>query len=582
MPSRKRAKIEPTEDWNQLQLRFVSPEQVSYELIRPVVLFGRSPAERALETGVSRRTIYRKAGRFDAQGIAGLLDAEPTPSPRVLPDVVRRAIVDLKAQHPPFRPHELATICFIRFGRRPSPHTVKQVLTEEPTPLQVTRRYPPYARIADTAERRLAIIRLHAEGWNIASIAGYLETSRPTVYATLRRWIADGLEGLAKKPPIPKHPARRMDLSVINVVRKLQVNPELGAFRVHAALLQLGIDLSPRTCGRILALNRRLYGLPGPSKQPHEPLEMPFKAAHRHQYWTVDLRYLDHRLGDGNVYCISIVENYSRAILASGISRTQDLTAFLVVLFAAVRQHGAPEALVSDSGGIFLAKEAKRIYRALKIRKEQIDRGQAWQSYIETTFNIQRRMADWHFAHATSWQELREAHDRSVADYNYQVHWAHRDREDARRSPAEVLSWVTGTMYSNEELRRLFTVRFARRLDPQGYVRFRHWRIYGERGLAEEQGAVWLYGENLTVHFAEEPLAQYKVAYERDQKALKIVTEPRLFETQFQSPQLALWEVGPGDWHLVLRLPEYAPRRRPVTTAVQIPLFPADAVSAAQ
>ena len=52
----------------------------------------------------------------------------------------------------------------------------------------------------------------------------------------------------------------------MNEVRKLQENPELGEFRVHAALLQLGIKLSPRTCGRILALNRSLYGLDKPTK----------------------------------------------------------------------------------------------------------------------------------------------------------------------------------------------------------------------------------------------------------------------------------------------------------------------------
>ena len=183
-------------------------------------------------------------------------------------------------------------------------------------------------------------------------------------------------------------------------------------------------------------------------------------------------------------------------------------------------------------------------------------------------------MADWHFAQSTTWSQLREAHDRWVADYNYQVHWAHREREDGRRSPADVLSWVSGTAYPDEELRRLFTLRFARRLDQQGYVRFRHWRIYGERGLAGEQGAVWLYGEHLTVHFAEDPLAQYKVTYERDQQGLKTVTDPRVLETQFRSPQLLLWELGPEDWHLVVRLPEYAPRRRPVTTAVQLPLLP--------
>ncbi len=48
----------------------------------------------------------------------------------------------------------------------------------------------------------------------------------------------------------------------------LQANPELGEFRIHAALLQLGIRLSPRTCGRILALNRSLYKLPGPAAEP--------------------------------------------------------------------------------------------------------------------------------------------------------------------------------------------------------------------------------------------------------------------------------------------------------------------------
>jgi hypothetical protein len=42
-----------------------------------------------------------------------------------------------------------------------------------------------------------------------------------------------------------------------------------------------------------------------------------------------------------------------------------------------------------------------RIYAALGIKKEQIDKKQAWQSYIETHFNVQRRMADWHSARQT-------------------------------------------------------------------------------------------------------------------------------------------------------------------------------------
>lgn len=33
---------------------------------------------------------------------------------------------------------------------------------------------------------------------------------------------------------------------------------------------------------------------------------------------------------------------------------------------------------------------------------------------LETTFNIQRRMADFHFARAGNWRELVEAHDRFI------------------------------------------------------------------------------------------------------------------------------------------------------------------------
>jgi hypothetical protein len=53
MPAAKRSRVEPTDDWGRLQLRFQWPEQTGYELIRPVVLFGFTPAEWAQQTGNS-------------------------------------------------------------------------------------------------------------------------------------------------------------------------------------------------------------------------------------------------------------------------------------------------------------------------------------------------------------------------------------------------------------------------------------------------------------------------------------------------------------------------------------------------
>jgi hypothetical protein len=53
---------------------------------------------------------------------------------------------------------------------------------------------------------------------------------------------------------------------------------------INAALLQEGIKVSPRTCGRVMAKHRTLYGL-GKPKGPAKPKrEMPFKASRRHEY----------------------------------------------------------------------------------------------------------------------------------------------------------------------------------------------------------------------------------------------------------------------------------------------------------
>jgi len=92
------------------------------------VLFGETAAERARETGASERTLHHKVDQFDQQGMASLFHKDSTPSPdkaRALPPDMRQLIVDLKAEHPGFRPHEIATICFLRFGRKPSDHTCK-------------------------------------------------------------------------------------------------------------------------------------------------------------------------------------------------------------------------------------------------------------------------------------------------------------------------------------------------------------------------------------------------------------------------------------------------------------------------
>jgi transposase InsO family protein len=506
-----------------------------------------------LATGEPISTLYRHVQRFVSDGLAGLTATAHPPPPHTLPPAVRQLILALKAEYPPLNTNEIARICDLRLEYRPGARTIQRVLAEtSPTAPPVDRRYPPFHGMAPIMRRR-AIIQLHLEGWNKKSIAGYLQTSRQSVHAILQRWQQEDLAALVPKSHAPKRRLRTVTLKTILMVRRLQQNPLLGAFRMHAALKQAGIKVSPRTCGRLLAVNRRLLQQARPVVPATDPLPMPFAATKRHEYWSIDIRYVDmHTLGGGMIYCFTVLDNYSRAVLTSTLTRSQNLTAYLFVLFTAIRNHGAPDAIVTDGGSVFRAKQARELYAALGIRKEQIDAGQPWQNYIETMFNVQRRMADYHFARAASWAELLDVHACWVVDYNVQDHWAHRDREDGRRSPAHVLAWVHGRVYAEADLRQVFyTTRFRRQVDRAGYLRFRHWRIYAEAGLAGTGVAVWLYEEQCLIVHDDLALAQYTVEYQPDHHQLRGVTNTQVFDTPYRSPQLLLWQPSDDEWRKV-------------------------------
>jgi hypothetical protein len=257
------------------------------------------------------------------------------------------------------------------------------------------------------------------------------------------------------------------------------------------------------------------------------------------------------------------------------VTRRQDLNTFLSVLFRAVQEYGPPEAFVTDSGSIFLANRAQAIYRAHGIRKVEIEKGRPWQSYLETAWNVQRRMADHYFAGAEDWSGLLQEHDRWMHDYNVQEHYAHRHRKLGRRSPSAVLSWVRTPRFQEEDLERaFFLARHTRTVDGLGYLVLQRYRLYAEEGLAGMEVAVWVAEDELTVEYGGEALSRYEVECEPATGVsavgrLQRVKGHTLFENSVVAPQLRLFDLGEvlGDegWMKFLKLDEYAPRgpRRP-------------------
>jgi len=126
--------------------------------------------------------------------------------------------------------------------------------------------------------------------------------------------------------------------------------------------------------------------------------------------------------------------------------------------------------------------------------------------------------------------------------------------------------------------RAFFSTRFVRRLDALGYARIKHWRIYGEEGLARCEVALWLGDGGLAVEHGGDTLSRYDVSFSTGGARLSAVTNPRLFPTRHRPPQLKLFALedalGDAGWLKVLALDGYAPRSQSKPEMLQEVLFP--------
>ena len=122
-------------------------------------------------------------------------------------------------------------------------------------------------------------------------------------------------------------------------------------------------------------------------------------------------------------------DGYSRALVGAGCFDRQNLSRVVQVCRQAIAQWGAPDAVVSDHAGVFLALSP--CLQQLGIRWAPIHEGHPWQNLAEGGFSIQRRMLDAYVAGCTDRETVYRQHAQFVQDYQFWGHWAHK-RTDAQ------------------------------------------------------------------------------------------------------------------------------------------------------
>ncbi len=106
-------------------------------------------------------------------------------------------------------------------------------------------------------------------------------------------------------------------------------------------------------------------------------------------------------------------------------------------------------------------------------------------------------------------------------------------------------------------------------------IQFKHWRFFGEDGLAGSDVSVWVYEDTLKIEYQATTLSLYSIRLSPDQQQIAEVKNARRLETHFRSPQLDLWQFSDTEWLLALRRPAPVVRKNQgkiIPLARQLPL----------
>jgi hypothetical protein len=153
---------------------------------------------------------------------------------------------------------------------------------------------------------------------------------------------------------------------------------------------------------------------------------------------------------------------------------------------------------VSDSGGAYTSDAFEAVCGRLEIdHKTSVStQGQSYLNWIETHFNIQRRLSDYQFSLARTPSDLEQRHQAFIHTYNTTAHQGLLPDQRLPPIPGEILGTAQGRRYPQEVLAEKFVhALFPRTTNRYGCVTLHSSHFYIEAGIPKTQVLLWVYGE---------------------------------------------------------------------------------------
>jgi len=209
-------------------------------------------------------------------------------------------------------------------------------------------------RVVSMAEMRLEVL-LEAErsGESIASVCRRHGISRETYYQYRRRYLAEGMAGLADRSRAPASQPARMDPEVERAICELRRrHPRWGARRIRTELARTGVE-APAVSSVHQALRRNHLVADQPPRR---------RAAHKrfvrevsNDLWQIDATCV--RVSTGaKAWVIDAIDDHSRLLLAAVAWDGPTADAAWDCFETAASRYGLPRQVLSDNGLCFSGK----------------------------------------------------------------------------------------------------------------------------------------------------------------------------------------------------------------------------------
>ena len=202
-----------------------------------------------------------------------------------------------------------------------------------------------------------AVNAVLTEGRSVRDVAAATGRSKSWVHRHVMLFRAGGATALApaKRGPktAPNQTVPAVEDTIVGLRKHLtELGLDAGASTIAYHLNAQGLTPPARaTIHRILV--RRGFVTPQPQKRPRSSWQR-FEASLPNECWQSDMTHW--HLDDG-VHCeiINIIDDYSRAVLASVAVTTATATDVVRVFFDAAATYGLPANMLSDNGAIYTA-----------------------------------------------------------------------------------------------------------------------------------------------------------------------------------------------------------------------------------